>query len=46
MDDAVIVSFFQGLGDLLRDGEGFIDGDRSLCDAVGVSTFSVPPTGR
>ncbi len=35
MDDPLLVRCFESLGDLLRNGDGFIDGDRPLRDAVG-----------
>ena len=34
MDDALLMGRFQGFGDLLGDGERFVDGDRSLLDAI------------
>ena len=35
MDDALLVRRFERLGDLLRDGQRLIDGNRPLRDAVG-----------
>ncbi len=34
MNDAALVGCFEGLRDLLGDGEGFVDWDRSLLDAI------------
>ena len=34
MDDALLMGRFEGFGNLLGDGEGFVDGDRALLDAV------------
>ena len=34
MNDPLLVRGFEGLGDLLRDGQGLIDRDRSLCDPI------------
>ena len=35
VDDPLLVRGFERLGDLLRDGKGFINWNRSLRDAVG-----------
>ena len=34
MDDALLVGRFEGFGDLLGDGEGFVDRDGPLLDAI------------
>ena len=34
MDDVLLVRRFQGLGHLLREGQGFVDGDRATSDAL------------
>ncbi len=34
MDDALLMCRFEGSGDLLGDGQGFVDGDRPLLDAI------------
>ena len=34
MDDPLLMRRFEGFGDLLRDGEGLINGDRPLGDAI------------
>ena len=34
MNDALLVGGFEGFSNLLGDGEGFIDGDRPLHDAI------------
>ena len=34
MDDPLLMRRFEGFGDLLRDRQGFVDGDRSVRDAI------------
>ncbi len=34
MDDTLLVRRFEGLGDLLGDGEGFVERDRASLDAI------------
>ena len=34
MDDALLMRCFEGFGDLLGDGEGFIERDRTLFDPI------------
>jgi hypothetical protein len=34
VDDALLMRGFEGLGDLLRDGQRFAEGDRSTRDAL------------
>ncbi len=50
MDDALLVGSLEGLGDLLRDGQRLIEGDRALRDAIGqgraLELFRKKPTGR
>ena len=44
MDDALLVRRFERLGDLLRDRQRLVDGNRALCDplaSVGPSTSSI-----
>ena len=35
MDDAVLVGFFEALGDLLRDGDRLVDRDRAALQSLG-----------
>ena len=34
MDDPLLMGGFEGFGDLLRDRQGFVNGDRPLGDAI------------
>jgi hypothetical protein len=34
MNDALLVRRFERLGDLPRDRDGFVEGNRTLCDAI------------
>ena len=34
MNDALLMGRFEGFGDLLRDGEGFLNRDGTLLDAI------------
>ena len=34
VDDALVVGLLESLGDLLRDLEGFVDGDGAPCEAL------------
>ena len=46
VDDALLVRGFEGLGNLLGDGQGLVDGNRPLCDAVGERRRPRPAPSR
>lgn len=49
MDDPLLVRCFEGLGDLLRDGQGFVDRQHPLamrCDRSSLSTNSITSAVR
>jgi len=42
MDDASLVRVFQPVGDLLGDGQDFVQGNRPLCDPAGKGSSDLP----